>query len=157
WLVLMSNNQIERVQQVTLCKQQFVMLSAYLSRDSPRVWQLARIALVLSVVSDRKCPDRLPLPFGKQRSVRARIDSAREKHAHRHVADFPQLHRGAQLRQQPFRNFFLTCVRQWLRVIPDIPVSRFANLAVLTRPQPCPRRELANPRKQRLRCRRRVE
>src|SRR5258708_8372203 len=93
--------------------------------------KLAGVTLVFSVIANREGLDRLALSFGKQGCVGTGVDAAGEKNAHWHVTDLAKLYGNAQLGQNAFGNLFLRDVRQWLSVIPNVPVSAFLNATVL--------------------------
>src|SRR5215469_2464841 len=130
--VLVVNDERERVEQVAFAKQEFMVVGAYGARNLARVGEFARIALVFLVIANRKGLDRPALAFRKKRGVGAGVDAAGEKDSYGHVADLPEFDGSAELRKQAFGDFLFADTGQRLRVIPNVPVARFADLAVGT-------------------------
>src|SRR2546426_4344876 len=153
----MPDDQRQGVEQVAFLEKQFMVIRAYLLRDHAGIAKLAGVALVFLVIANRKSLDRLPVSFGEQGRVRAGVDASREKNADGYVADLAELNRSAQFAQDAFGNLCLGRFRQWLGVVPNIPISRFLNAAVFVDSQPCARGKLLEAGKEGVRRRRRIK
>src|SRR5205823_14805874 len=95
-LVLVPDDQRQRVEEVDFPQQQFMMVRSYLTRYQAGIRKLARVALVLSVIADGEGLDWLSVAFGKQGCVGARVDAAGEEYSHWYITDLAEPNASSQ-------------------------------------------------------------
>ena len=117
-LVLQPHHFREEAEEVVEGKDPLVMIGADLARHPTSPLELVRIRGVVLVVADRERLDRRRIAFGEERSIRARVDAARQEHADRHVADLPKLHRDAQLVEHALLDLAVGHADERLDVVP---------------------------------------
>src|SRR4026208_2450922 len=113
-----------------------MMVGAYLFGHSAGIVQFVLIALVFTLIPDRKGHDRSGLTLRKQRCVGAGVDPSRKEHSNGNIADFSVLDRGPQFIQQSGGDVILRPTDKRVGVIPHVPVAMFCDRAIFLDAEP---------------------